>query len=154
MSAEGRSRRAVAVLEGASAFALLALTLVVLVDVLGRNVFNRPLPWGTEVLEVLLAGCIFLLHPVLAWQGGHITVDLLTVPRLAPLQRWLAGLIGGVLFGVIAWALLRQALRAADYGETTPLLRMSYAWIFASMALGAALAAVAFVAALWRRPAP
>ena len=139
------------VLEGAAAFLLLLLMLVVLVDVVGRNLFNRPLPWGTEFLEIVLAGMIFLLYPVLAWAGGHITVDLIdTRPSIQRAQRTLAGVVGAVLFALIAWCLGRQALRAAGYGEATPILGIPLGAVLAGMSILGGAAALAFVAATAR----
>ena len=86
---------------------------VVFVDVVGRNLLNRPLPWGTELLEVVLAVLIFALYPVLALRSSHITVDLIPVPRaLQTPQRLLAGAaerlaagqgIDAMALGVAAW---------------------------------------------------
>ena len=64
-------------LEWVGTATLFALMAIVVVDVAGRNLFNRPLPWGTEVLEVLLAAMVFALYPLLALRSRHITVDLI-----------------------------------------------------------------------------
>lgn len=140
--------RITAVLEGTAAMLLLVLMLVVLVDVAMRNLINQPLPWGTELLEVVLGFMIFLLYPVLAIGGGHITVDLIRVrAAVHRLQLVLADLAGTVLFALIAWCLARQALRAAGYGEGTPLLHIPYSAVLGGMALLAGVAALAFVVA-------
>jgi TRAP-type transport system small permease protein len=137
--------RATRALEGISALLLLALMLIVLVDVVLRSAVNQPLPWGTELLEVVLGAMIFLLYPVLAIGGGHITVDLIaTRPSVQRFQRVLAHGIGATLFALIAWCLARQALRAAGYGEGTPLLHIPYAAVLGVMAVLAAVTACAF----------
>lgn len=137
---------------------LLALMLVVLIDVVMRNMVNQPLPWSTELLEVMLGFMVFFLYPVLALGGGHITVDLIPVgASVRRLQGVLAALAGMLLFALIAWCLARQALRAAGYGEGTPLLHIPYSAVFGGMAVLAALASLAFVAVavktLKRKPA-
>lgn len=158
MAARPLSARVVSWLEGAGALLLLTLMSVVFVDVVLRNALNRPLPWGTELLEVVLAAMVFLLYPVLAFGGGHITVDLIAVrPALRRVQRVLAGLVGAALFSLIAWCLWRQAVRAAGYGEGTPLLHIPYMVVLGGMGVLAALAALGFVAATaraLRRAAP
>ncbi|NUZ07701.1 TRAP transporter small permease [Piscinibacter koreensis] len=139
------------VLEGAAALLLLLLMLVVLVDVVGRNVANRPLPWGTEFLEIVLGAMIFLLYPVLAWSGGHITVDLIsTRPQIRRAQRTLASVIGATLFALIAWCLGRQAMRAIGYGEATPILGIPLGVVLTGMSILGAAAGLAFVAAMAR----
>jgi TRAP-type C4-dicarboxylate transport system permease small subunit len=146
MDAGARSSRPVAVLEALGATVLVLVMLVVLVDVAGRNVLNQPLPWGTELVEMLMAVLVFALYPVLAWRGNHITVDLVPVARpLRTFQRLLACLVGLGLFGVIAWCVARQALRAADYGEASPMLHMPTAWVLWGVSAMAAITAFAFL---------
>lgn len=137
-----------AVMEGAAAILLLTLMLIVLVDVLMRNLLNQPLPWGTELLEVMLGFMVFLLYPVLAIGGGHITVDLIPVrASVYRMQGVLAAFAGALLFALIAWCLGRQAMRAAGYGEGTPLLHIPYSAVLGGMAALAGLASLAFVVA-------
>lgn len=148
-----RSGRAVAVLEGVGAISLLAVMLVVLADVIGRNALNTPLPWGTELVEVLMAVLIFALYPVLGWRESHITVDLVPVARpLRGFQRLLARLLGVALFAVMAWCVARQALRAADYGEASPMLQLPTAWVLWGVSAMAALTALAFLLKLGAAP--
>jgi TRAP-type C4-dicarboxylate transport system permease small subunit len=143
--------RGMSVLEGTAAVLLFVLMVIVLVDVTLRNTVNRPLPWGTEVLEVVLGAMIFLLYPVLALGSGHITVDLIaTRPAVQRVQRVLAGVVGATLFGLIGWCLGRQSLRAAEYGDGTPLLGIRYSWVLGGMAALAVVAAACFVVAIVR----
>ncbi len=140
--------RAVRVLEGTAALALLLLMILVLVDVVGRNALNKPVPWGTEMLEIIVAAMIFLLYPVLALQGGHITVDLIQVrSSLRQVQHVLSACIGSVLFAVITWCLGKQAIRAGGYGEASPILGVPLAGVLGVMSVLARVCAVAFVIA-------
>ena len=143
--------RLIAALEAAGAFCLTVLMVTVFIDVLGRNLLNRPLPWGTEVLEIVLAAMIFVIYPVLAVGFGHITVDLISVRRsVQRFQRALGSAMGCVLFAVIAWCLGRQTLRSADYGESTALLNVPIAWILGGMTALACVTAGAFLVATVR----
>lgn len=145
-------------LEALGAVCLVILMLTVFIDVLGRNLLNMPLPWGTEVLEMVLAAMIFLLYPVLASSYGHITVDLIPMPAvLRGFQRTLGAALGAVLFVLIAWCLWRQTMRAVEYGDSTPLLQVPIAWLLGGMAVLSAVTAAAFLVASVRsafRPAP
>ncbi len=146
------------ILEGIGAACLVVLMLTVFVDVVGRNVLNRPLPWGTEILEIFLGAMIFVLYPVLALTFGHITVDLIPMPAgLRRFQRALGAAMGAVLFALIAWCLARQTVRAAGYGENTPLLGVPIAWLLGGMAMLSVVTAIAFLVATMLaavRPAP
>jgi TRAP-type C4-dicarboxylate transport system permease small subunit len=142
----GLTRQVVRLLEAASAVALLLLMLLVLVDVAGRNLLNTPVPWSTEVLEIMVAAMVFLLYPVLALNSGHITVDLIHVrPALRVVQRLLGAVIGGTLFALIAWCMGRQAVRAMGYGEASPILGIPLGWVLATMSVLAGVCALAFV---------
>ena len=148
-------RRLQRALEAGSAFALLVLMLVVLIDVVGRNVLNKPLPWGTEFLEIVLAAMIFLLYPVLGLRSGHITVDLIRVaPRLQRAQKVLGSVIGATVFALIAWCMGRQALRAAGYGEATALLHIPLSLVIGGISMMATLTALGFLAGALRSMKP
>jgi TRAP-type C4-dicarboxylate transport system permease small subunit len=145
------SSPALRLLEAVGAMFLAAMMVTVFVDVIGRNLLNKPLPWGTEVLEILLAGMIFLLYPVLAIEWGHISVDLIPVTQsLQRYQRALGAALGSVLFGVVAWCLVKQAVRVQQYGETTAVLGAPISWILGSMAAFAAITCVCFLVAMAR----
>lgn len=138
-------------LNAIGSMALFLMMAVVFVDVGGRNLFDQPLPWGTELLEVVVAVMIFVLYPVLALRSGHITVDLITVPPtwLRP-QRLLACMVGAALFAVIAYCSGRQAVRSSGYGDASPLLQIPTAWVLWGMAALAGLATAAFLVAFLR----
>lgn len=139
------------VLEGVGCASLALLMTVVFVDVVGRNLFNRPLPWGTELLEVVLALMIFALYPLLALRSTHVTVDLVRVPRvLQRAQRIVACLVGAALFGVIAYCTGRQALRSAAYGDASALLQIPTAWVLWGMCALSAGTVIAFLVTLAR----
>ncbi|WP_439589022.1 TRAP transporter small permease [Hydrogenophaga sp.] len=139
----GRIERALTYL---GTLSLLALMAIVFVDVLGRNLFNSPLLWGTELAEVLLAVMVFVFYPVLARRGGHIVVDLIPVPRATRVaQRVLAGGVGAALFGIVALCCGRQALRSAEYGDASAILGLPTAWVLWGMTALAGLSALVFV---------
>jgi TRAP-type transport system small permease protein len=147
------SARTIKLLEGAGALALLLLMLLVLTDVIGRSVFNEPVPWSTEMLEILVAAMVFLLYPVLALQASHITVDLIPIPvRLKLVQRVIAAGVGAVLFALMTWCLGRQALRAFGYGEASPILGVPLGWVLGVMSALALLCTLAFLVSSITRP--
>lgn len=151
MSEHRTGGRIVRAMEAIGAVSLLILMVTVFVDVVGRNLLNTPLPWGTELLEMVLALMIFAIYPLLALGFGHITVDLIQVrPALRLVQRVLSGAIGAVVFALIAWCMGRQAMRAADYGEATPLLNVPLSWVLGGIAVLASVSALAFLLAAVR----
>ena len=138
-------------LDSVGGIALLLMMTVVAIDVAGRNLFNKPLPWGTELLEVVVAVMVFALYPVLALRSRHITVDLITVrPVLQRAQRVIACAVGAVLYGVIALCTGRQALRSASYGYASALLQIPTAVVLWGMSALAVVTVLCFGVALVR----
>ncbi len=54
---------------------LLWIVLVTCVDVIGRYFFNSPLYAGAEIIQVSMAGVIFLSLPYMLFKNEHIIVD-------------------------------------------------------------------------------
>ncbi|EKF18123.1 TRAP transporter small permease [Nitratireductor pacificus] len=116
-------RLATAVLCGAF---LVALTLVTVVDVIGRYLLSSPLPGAAEYTEMLLMGIVFVGLPAVCLDDGHISVDLLTASLrglAAKLQLIAARLIVSAVLGVVAWQLWKHGTQLASYGEVTVYLR-------------------------------
>lgn len=126
---------------------------VTVVDVVGRYLFNSPLPGGFEITQFLMAALIYGALPSVCRQESHITIDLLdpVTPEAAiPVRQVLVNLIGGVCLAVIAWKLWELAERIRDYGDVTEYLRMPRAPIIYFMAALAALATIVLIANMFR----
>lgn len=65
------------VLGGLSAFAMLFMMALTLVDVTGRSVISRPVPGSYEIIEFGLAIVVFSALPLVSWNRQHITVAIL-----------------------------------------------------------------------------
>jgi TRAP-type C4-dicarboxylate transport system permease small subunit len=113
-----------------SATVLFAMMLVTAVDVAGRYLFSRPLPGGFELTEMMLAALIYCGLPLVSKRREHIVID--TFDPFMP--RWLkrgldmlAEVVCALALGGIGWLIFRRALRVADYGDTTAVLRLPLA---------------------------
>lgn len=127
-------------------FLMMALTLI---DVVGRNLFDAPLPGGFEVTELLLAVIIFLGLPMVTAEAAHVDVDICdpTVPeRLKPYQDAFIGLVNVGAFATLSWMLWKLAFRTYQYQDTTAILEIPYAGLVFLMAVTASLSTVALVA--------
>jgi len=134
--------------ERIAALALTLMMLVVLVDVIGRGLFNAPLASGTELTEMLMAVMAFLAFPLLAYRQRDITVDLLDKLGGKKLRKYrlaLAGLVGGTLFGLTAFQLTVFARRAAINGEISSQLQIPLGYLWWFMSAMAALTALAWL---------
>lgn len=145
-----------------AAAALVLLMLIVLIDVIGRDVFNKPLAAGVELTELAMAAMAFLSFPLLAWRQRDITIDLFDFlagsPALRKLQVALAGVVGAIVFALLARQLVVFAQRAAESGESTAQLHIPLAYAWSVMCVLAAVTALASlvvaIAVFTRHPIP
>jgi TRAP-type C4-dicarboxylate transport system permease small subunit len=132
---------------------MMALTCV---DVVGRYFFNRPVPGGLEMIEILVAATVFSALPLVTLREEHVTVDLLDaiVPDwLLRVQHVAAYLAAAIVSGALAWQLLVRANRMLGYGDTTAVLKLTLYPLTYFMCAGMATVAVIFLLLAFRRPA-
>ncbi|EIM73786.1 TRAP dicarboxylate transporter subunit DctQ [Nitratireductor aquibiodomus RA22] len=116
-------RLATAVLCGAF---LVALTLVTVVDVIGRYLLSSPLPGAAEYTEILLMAIVFVGLPAVCLDDGHVSVDLLTAGLRGVAERIqlnLARLVVAVVLGLVSWQLWNHGAQLDSYNEVTVYLR-------------------------------
>lgn len=133
---------------GLASMALFALMMVTLVDVLGRNFFNHPLPGAIEITEFLLCIVILLSFPLVTLLNQHLVIELFETslgPRLNKIGTFLSAGLGMGLYAVAARYLWILAARSARNGEITPTLQWPYAPMIYLMSVLCAASAVAFL---------
>lgn len=137
-------------MECLAAAALVALMLIVLVDVIGRDAFNRPLAAGTELTELAMALLSFVAFPLLALRQRDITVDLFDFigggSGTKKFQVALAGFVGAVVYALLSWQMMNFAHRATVSGEATSQIGLPLTYVWWLMCILAAMAAVASLA--------
>lgn len=142
------------VADGVSATALFILMALSFVDVIGREVFNHPLPGAMELTELLMATIIFAVLPSISYRGEQIAVDLLDpfLPRkIKILQLIVANLLGTATFSVIGWQLWVDAQKLALYGGTTPYLEFPLSPFVQAISILSFATALGFFLAIFRR---
>ena len=152
-----RSRRwlrlATAVLCGAF---LVALTLVTVVDVIGRYLLSSPLPGAAEYTEILLMAIVFVGLPAVCLDDWHVSVDLLTAGLRGVAERLqlnLARLVVAVVLGLVSWQLWKHGTQLDSYNEVTVYLRAPLGpFAKATAVITGVCAVVTFVMAVLRLP--
>jgi TRAP-type C4-dicarboxylate transport system permease small subunit len=112
---------------GALLFGMMALTFV---DVVGRYLFNRSVPGGFEITEILMAVLIFAGLPLVSRRDEHVSVDLLDhifPAALRRAQRIAIELASGGLLIALAGLMWRKAGQVGSYGDTTTVLEIRLA---------------------------
>ncbi len=132
-------------LGGVSAVVLMAMMLVTAIDVAGRYLANAPLPGGFELTEMMLAALIYCGLPIVSLRRGHIVIDTLDPFFPKWFKRALDVVADTVCFVTLAgigWLIFRRALRVAEYGDTTNVLKLPLApvaWLMGTMIVVAAM---------------
>ena len=115
--AYGRLLRALARISAVSTFAMMAL---VVINVAGRYLLNKPLSGTLEFTESLLVLVIFLSVALTQFDGGHIRVTLLTRHLSAPWARTfniVCMLAGAAFFTWCAYAAWVFAAQSYSFNE-------------------------------------
>jgi|TARA_R110002049_G_scaffold23545_3_gene83384 TRAP-type C4-dicarboxylate transport system permease small subunit len=131
------------ILEAIIAALLLAAVSVAFLAVIYRYLLDNALSWSFEVSLALLTYITFLGSYLALRRGAHLKVDVFV--RYLP--NWAQGvlflfnqvLIGGV-GAIMAWYGGRQVVRFAE--QTTNVLEISSAWLYAAIPLAGALICV------------
>lgn len=137
--------RAAAAFGIVAAILLMLMMLVTFVDVVGRYLFNSPLPGGFELTEIMLAVLVFAGLPLVCRSEDNVTVTLL-IDRLSPTLRSLHSMLmnliaGGVLF-VVAREMWDRAERLISRGNHTTHLEIPLGPLAQLMAILAAISAL------------
>lgn len=89
------------------------LMLTVSVDVLGRIIFNRPIPGAYEIAEMLMVVIVFFSLAFCEAKDQHIRVEVISMhlPRRAQLLLSILAYIAGMfLFGLIGFGSGKRAV--------------------------------------------
>jgi len=110
--------RLLEVLMLAGCLLLLAMTVLIGADVVGRNAGLGGIPWSGEISEDILYLLTLLSAPWLLRQGKHIRVDILLralPPRIGWLLEWAGDLLGlacSLYFVWYGWRVLTASYQA------------------------------------------
>ena len=132
--------RACRIGEALSIAMLMAVTALIMMQIVAREVFNVGIPWADELARYAGLGLIFLLVPLLLARNGHVRVDLFlnmlprTPKRVVEIGNELLTLAFCVLFLVSGYLFMQRAGRFS-----TPALGMPNLLFYAPAILGMAL---------------
>jgi TRAP-type transport system small permease protein len=117
---------------------------LVVADVTGRYVFNKPVKGALEIDEIMMAFVVFLSLAYCTVKKGHIIVELLLgrlQPRTQSILNGFSCIIGAVIFSIITWQTGLHGWRElfSPTGTITMLLGIPVAPFFMVAAFGFAL---------------
>ncbi len=114
----------------AAAVVLFTMMLITTVDVIGRYLFNKPLAGGFELTEMMLAALIYCGLPLVSKRREHIVIDTFDAFMSPSVKRVLdvaADVVCFLTLSGIGYLIFRRAVRVAEYGDTTSVLKLPLA---------------------------
>ena len=110
------------------ALTLFVTMVMTLVDVLGRYFFSTPLPAGHELTELLVGVVVYTAIPLITIQNQQITITLFSARLSGRLRHMLVTIVplfSAVVMGLLAWRLIVQASKLAEFRSATLYLQWS-----------------------------
>jgi TRAP-type transport system small permease protein len=107
--------RTVRIFERIAMLLLVAMTVLIVIQVVGRNMFNAGLPWAEELARYCGLGVVYLTVPLLLLHDKHIKVELLPArlgggsKRALELVNELLVLAFCLVFLTAGWTFLKRA---------------------------------------------
>lgn len=135
------ARRLSYALATVSGVMLVLVMAIMFTDVVGRYVFNRPLTFAVELVELCMGLALCFGFALTTLSRGNIRVDIVlqaTPPRLHPLFHWISDAATLLVFGLIAWKLFEKAGQTLRDGLYTQILFVPVFPVVYLMSLGAA----------------
>lgn len=129
------------------------VVLMTVISVLGRFLFNAPIPGDYELTEIALGVAVFAFFPYCHARSGNIVVEFFT-GRLRPRYKTALATVHSFVFtlvaGVITWRLFVGGMHKLQDGETTLFLGIPLHWAYFPALLGAALLTAICVLVVFR----
>ena len=133
---------------------ILAMALAVNFDVLGRDLFNHPIPGVTEFIGLSIVAVVFLQMANTLQEDRHVSNDIFirlihkTHPRLSAGLYGAFHVIGALLMVVIVvfvWPILVEHYREGYYAGTAHVVEIPIWPVIATVVIGSAATAVQFL---------
>lgn len=122
-----------------ASLALFAVFLVAISNIFMRYLFDSPLAWTEEILQLLLVWVTFLGTSALVRRNEHVLIGLLS-ERLPPgLARWNERIfnIGMVLVSALVMLYWGDKLLPFASFRSTPMLQIPYYWVYIAIPISA-----------------
>ena len=146
-----RLARAVAIAGG---MLLIGVVLMTVISVLGRYLFNAPIPGDYELTELACGIAVFAFFPYCHARSGNIVVEFFT-GGLPTRHKTALGTVHNIVFtlvaGLITWRLFVGGMHKLEDGETTLFLGIPIHWAYFSALPGAGLLTAVCVLVVYRQ---
>jgi len=113
-----------------SALILAGMAVLTAIDVIGRDLFNAPVPGGYETTALMLMTLFFLALPIVTARNEHIAVNLIDnvlPPAGLMILQLIFNITAAVVMAVLTWFVWHQAQSILGYGDVTLYLQIPVA---------------------------
>jgi len=117
---------------------LLSLVSLIVVDVCLRYVFNSPLSFTLEVVELAMVVIVFTSMTVCTGKQGHLDIDVLVrkMPKQAQnIIQTIVDIMFAGLFAVIAWQAILRTIHLSQTTDFSTMLKVPYYPFYAVIAI-------------------
>ena len=129
-------------------FLLGGVVLLIVLEIVRRYIFNRPIAYTVELVEMGLSIIVFLAIVVCTVERGHVNIDML-LRRFSPRSQAAINsffyFLCAWLFGLIAWRCFVYALQLRIISQVSMMLKLPYYPFVLVMALCALLTSLVFL---------
>lgn len=136
----------------AAAMVTLLMSLAMVVDLISRMIFGRPLSGMIELQTYMLVFMAFFSIAYTMLKNQHVSVDLLTA-RMSPLTnsflQSVFSIWGTFLFGAMSWLSASRSAEAFRREEISDIINMPFWVLYAVVSLGTFLLALTLIALLF-----
>ena len=136
----------------AAAIVTLLMSIGMVVDLVSRLAFGRPLSGMIELQTYMLVFMAFFSIAYTMLKNQHVSVDLLTSVMSAQTNSTLQSIFsiwGTFLFGAMSWLSATRAAEAFRRDEISDIIQMPFWILYAVVAIGTLLLALTLLAALF-----
>lgn len=136
--------------------AVFALFLVAISNIFMRYLFNSPLAWTEEILQLLLVWATFLGTSALVRRREHVFISFVTdklPPRLAHWNEQIFS-VGIILISALVMLYWGTQLLSFSAFRSTPMLQIPYYWIHVAIPVSAGVMIYHCVVRLFQRHKP
>ena len=137
----------------AGGFLLIGVVSMTVISVLGRYLFNAPIPGDYELTELACGIAVFAFFPYCHVRSGNIAVEFFT-GGLPTRHKTALDTVHNIAFtlvaGLITWRLFVGGMHKLEDGETTLFLGIPIHWAYFSTLLGAGLLTAICVLVVYR----
>ncbi|WP_227937132.1 TRAP transporter small permease [Alkalihalobacillus deserti] len=126
--------RFIDVIDVLASIMMVLLTLVVFAEVVSRYAFSLPLTFSNELTMLLFPWVIFVAAISVTKNEGHLSINVFREKLPPAMQRW-AFLFSKLVMLYFSVYMMLSSYRLAEsvVNQVMPMLRISRAWLFASL---------------------